>query len=50
MIIKRYRSPTAEEPLYECILCSETATAATPHIVCPECGGKLERIDLLHQA
>ncbi|MCO8255774.1 rubrerythrin-like domain-containing protein [Haladaptatus sp. AB618] len=50
--IKRYRSKKEEEEaaaaLYECVVCGETASAATSHIVCPECGGKLERIELLH--
>ncbi|WP_150123182.1 rubrerythrin-like domain-containing protein [Haladaptatus sp. R4] len=49
-IIKRYRSPKPEEPLYECTICGETASAVTSHIVCPECGGKLERIELVHQS
>ncbi|HZD42860.1 MAG TPA: rubrerythrin-like domain-containing protein, partial [Methanomicrobiales archaeon] len=48
-LIKRYRSPEPDEPLYECVICGETASAATPHIVCPECGGKLERIELVHR-
>lgn len=48
--IKRYRSKKPEKPLYECVVCGETASAATSHIVCPECGGKLERIELVRQA
>ncbi|WP_449267258.1 DUF7129 domain-containing putative zinc-binding protein [Haladaptatus litoreus] len=44
--IRRYRSSEVEDQLYECILCGETASAATTYIMCPECGGKLERIDL----
>ncbi|RBI60394.1 hypothetical protein DMJ13_18965 [halophilic archaeon] len=49
-LIKWYRSPENEEPLYKCIDCDETSTAATSHIVCPACGGKLERIELAHEA
>jgi Zn finger protein HypA/HybF involved in hydrogenase expression len=49
-LINRYRSPMKEEPLYECIDCGETATALTSHIVCPECGGRLDRIELVHNS
>ncbi len=45
-IIMRYRSTKKEDPLYQCKSCNATAKALTKHIVCPECGGKLERIDL----
>ena len=48
-LIKWYRSPKKDHPLYKCIVCSETAPATTSHIVCPECGGKLERIELVNK-
>ena len=46
-LIKRYRTQKSKFPLYQCISCQETEEATTLHIVCPQCGDKLERIDLL---
>ena len=45
-LIKRYRTQKNKFPLYQCIRCQETEEATTLHIVCPQCGDKLERIDL----
>ncbi len=36
-------------PLYKWIVCGETALATTLHIAYSECGGKLERIELVNK-
>lgn len=40
------RHDEEEYDLYKCIKCGETRSANTPHIVCPNCGGKLVRRDI----
>ena len=46
-LTKRYRTSEAGDLLYECVRCGEVASAATAYIMCPDCGGKLERIPLI---
>jgi Zn finger protein HypA/HybF involved in hydrogenase expression len=49
-LINWYRSPKKDQPLYKCVDCGETAPATTSHVVCPECEGKLERIELVNKS
>jgi DNA-directed RNA polymerase subunit RPC12/RpoP len=49
-LINRYRTSDTGELLYECILCDETTSAATSYIICPECGGRLKRVELTDHA
>ncbi len=41
LILDRLRDANEEYELYECTTCGKTQPAITPHIVCPDCGGKL---------
>jgi rRNA maturation endonuclease Nob1 len=50
VLIKWFRSPKKDQPLYECVACGKTAPATTSFIVCPECGEKLERIELVNKS
>ncbi len=45
--IKQYQTSATGELLYECVLCGEITSAADSYLVCPECGGKIERIKLV---
>ena len=45
--VKQYQTSATGDLLYECVLCGGVASAADSYIVCPECGGKLERIKLV---
>jgi hypothetical protein len=46
-LTERYHTSEAGHLLYECVRCGQSTSAATAYIVCPECGGKLERIPLM---